>query len=195
MYEEIEKKLEKADLGKVDLNTALLIGIYRNFVPAPSEETEKELSKEEVEENELRQELSVKSNTLKNHRARLDGGVINLGGKQMQVLSCDVELQRIEREIKLKEIERQLFIPLQPEWRFQADDQWRELQKSMIKEDLDEKTKIKKQVEYQKKQIESEIPKLEERIEEIKKELAGKEDAKPKKEVKVKPVIKDTEQE
>lgn len=130
--EVVETKLK--EVKDLDLQTALLLGIYRNFHPVVQEQVpEPEKTEEEQEKEDLQTELKVLKDNLENLKLREEGGQKVYGGRKFTVLSISKELRRLNLEIKQMELEMVHAKPLNPEYEFQSLPEWREVTHELAK--------------------------------------------------------------
>lgn len=123
---------------------------------------------------ELKEELKVCETNLKNNKARRDGGFINVGKQKHYLLPIDEEIRRIERDVQMAEIEINELVPMTPYWRFEVNEQWREMNKEKRREALEGEIRKLDMVKKQKIDVVDQISKLKVRIEEIKRGLGNK---------------------
>ena len=118
---------------------------------------------------DLIEELRLKKDQLKDKRARLDGGFSPI--LRRDYMPIDKEIERIEKIIRMRTIEIQYDVPLQPKYAHEQNDEWRGLRKGFLTEEMDDMKKGLDNLKTQREKIFEEIKQLELRTQVIKKVL------------------------
>ena len=108
---------------------------------------------------DLEDELKAKKSTFDGHIARTHGN--------NKMLPIDVELRIIQRKVKMTELEVENDTPLRPNYAFEQNEEWRVLRRSIAEENLEQMKNTLGMVLHQKQTIETELPELKARINEI----------------------------
>ena len=111
---------------------------------------------------DLREELSYKRKQVQDKKARLDGGFSPI--IQRDYKAIDVEIADIKVLVEIKKIERDNFVPLRPEWKYQEHSRWLEINTMKIQEIVNDLEAHLNILENQKKTINFDIAQLEARI-------------------------------
>lgn len=173
---ELEEELKDLKFKELNLQTKLLLGIYRNFVPEskPIEPTP-EVTVEEQEKADLIVELDVKRTQLRNNNARINGGKIRVGNAGIvDVQPIDLEIKQRKKEVRMREIELQYDQPLNAVYQYEKNDEYREILKDIKtkgKGGLEDRKKLLALIEEQKQTVLTETPLIQKRINEIEEKM------------------------
>ncbi len=139
-----------------------------NVVP---NDTPMKLTKEEEKER-LEEELGFKKIDLLDKEVALKGGTHPTTKKER--VPIDKEIHRVKRAKRKFELMHQYDAPENPVFQFERMQEYRDLKKEEIQEQIDGAQKIINILEKQKEEIVKQIPELQKRINEIEKELGKK---------------------
>ena len=139
-----------------------------NVVP---NKEEKNKSVEQVKK-ELEEELGFKKIDLLDKEVAIKGGTHPTTKKER--VPIDKEIHRVKRAKRKFELMHQYDAPLTAVFQFETIQEYRDLKKEEIQEQIDGAQKIINILEKQKEEIVKQIPELQKRINEIEKELGKK---------------------
>lgn len=118
---------------------------------------------------ELMEELKVKQSQLAANKARLEGGTCPTQG--VPVTSIDEEKRLRERAIRKLELEMQYDMPVNPKYRFEQEQAYRDILNEEKTEIVKQQKEIMEKIEKQKEWILKSNKECEARVEALKKEI------------------------
>lgn len=128
--------------------------------------------KAKTTKDDLKDELAAKRGQLKNDELKLNGGYFEAA--QREVVSIDKEIKKAEIIIEMQQIQIAKDAPERPQYMFERDDRWRELNKIGMTEMVEGNQKALERLKKQKETMTKEIPELKARINELEKQLGEK---------------------
>ena len=120
-------------------------------------------------DQELVDELKVKERQLEENKARLEGGFSKSLGRNYMPL--DEEIVEMDRKVRMMEIQIKYDDPINPTYRFEREDEWRELNRQGARKAIIQAKKVLETLTDQKEKITKDIPELEARVGAIKAEI------------------------
>ena len=120
---------------------------------------------------ELEEELKIKKDQLKDKKARLNGGFSPF--IKRDYLPIGKEIENISKVIRMRELETSNDEPIDPKFKFELNEEWRNLRRGFQIEETDKIKAVFEKLKTDRETISSDIEQLETRIDELHQEIGS----------------------